>query len=260
MSFSSKHIRDSGLLELYVIGTLSIDDMILVENAIKQDESLKREAEAIELDLEKYALAHSETPSSGIWLNMINTLNSNQIQKPKSKIYSNLLYNNISFWIFILTSTFITYMLYTSVTLRQSLEKLQIEFSEYKAECEEQKTKQKENLIQYAKVVSPFTRVINIDPTDNYAETKLSMHIHSKTEENFLQIKNLPEISLMQSYQLWSLIEGKDPRPLDVFYKSSNVLFPVSSIVGTQAYAITIEPRGGQNTPSLDKLIGVFPM
>ncbi|MBK8625039.1 MAG: anti-sigma factor [Saprospiraceae bacterium] len=60
-----------------------------------------------------------------------------------------------------------------------------------------------------------------------------------------------------QAFQLWSLKDGVDPMPLNVF-ADKNTIIPVDFIDQTATYAITIEPKGGSKSPSLDKLIGTM--
>ena len=45
--------------------------------------------------------------------------------------------------------------------------------------------------------------------------------------------------------------------PLNVF-ADKNTIIPVDFIDQTATYAITIEPKGGSQSPSLDKLIGTM--
>lgn len=54
-----EEIMESGLLEFYVIGDLSDQEISEVENAIDKYPALKEEIRTIELALEKYAQAHA---------------------------------------------------------------------------------------------------------------------------------------------------------------------------------------------------------
>ncbi|MBP6447197.1 MAG: anti-sigma factor [Saprospiraceae bacterium] len=72
-----------------------------------------------------------------------------------------------------------------------------------------------------------------------------------------MQLVNLPNITKDQVFQLWALKDGANPMPLDIF-ADTNKLIPVAFIDNNTTYAITIEPKGGSQTPSLDKLIGTL--
>lgn len=56
---SIEQIIASGLLELYVIGDLSPSEILLVEEAMEKDESIRREIAEIEKALEAYAFANA---------------------------------------------------------------------------------------------------------------------------------------------------------------------------------------------------------
>ena len=68
---------------------------------------------------------------------------------------------------------------------------------------------------------------------------------------------NLPDIASDQAFQLWSLKDGADPMPLDVF-ADKNKIIEVAFVDNTATYAITIEPKSGSKSPTLEKLIGTI--
>ncbi len=72
-----------------------------------------------------------------------------------------------------------------------------------------------------------------------------------------MQLISLPNITKDQVFQLWALRDGVDPMPLDIF-ADKNKIIPVNYIDNTTTYAITIEPKGGSKSPSLDRLIGTM--
>ena len=61
---SIDQLRESGTLELYVIGDLSESEIIAVESAIEAHPELKQDIHEIELSLEQYALANAVPPKA----------------------------------------------------------------------------------------------------------------------------------------------------------------------------------------------------
>lgn len=102
----------------------------------------------------------------------------------------------------------------------------------------------------------PDNKIIPFQATPGFASTDLYLHHNEVTKRNFIQVRNLPAITANQSYQLWSLKPDQAPAPLDVFDVPANGLIEVQFVDGTQTYAITIEPKGGRETPTLENLIG----
>jgi len=83
------------------------------------------------------------------------------------------------------------------------------------------------------------------------------MYLDEKTKKNFIELKKMPSITSQQSYQLWSLKADVAPIPLTVFQGDENI-FEVAFEEGTGTYAITIEPLGGKESPSLENLVGTI--
>ena len=102
----------------------------------------------------------------------------------------------------------------------------------------------------------PDNKILPFQATPGFASTDLYLHHNAASKRNFIQVRELPAITANQSYQLWSLKPDLAPIPLDVFEMPENGLLEVRYEEGTQTYAITIEPKGGRNTPTLENLIG----
>jgi anti-sigma-K factor RskA len=64
----------------------------------------------------------------------------------------------------------------------------------------------------------------------------------------------MPQLANNKQYQLWALIDGK-PKDLGVFdARQDNVMIQMNDTKKAQAFAITIEKKGGVPTPTLDSL------
>lgn len=71
-----------------------------------------------------------------------------------------------------------------------------------------------------------------------------------------LKVVNLPKLRSDQDYQLWRLVDGK---PLDMGligeeYMVEDNMLTIPDVEEADAFAITIEPKGGRPTPSLNNL------
>lgn len=74
------------------------------------------------------------------------------------------------------------------------------------------------------------------------------------TRDVYLAVSKLPAPSAGQQYQLWAMVDGK-PVDAGVFdMKEGAGMFKMKNIPRAEAFAITLERRGGSPTPSLDKL------
>lgn len=74
------------------------------------------------------------------------------------------------------------------------------------------------------------------------------------TKDVYLAVNQLPAPSDSQQYQLWAMVDGA-PVDAGVFdMKDGKGLVKMKNIPRAQAFAITLEKKGGSPTPHLDKL------
>lgn len=98
-----------------------------------------------------------------------------------------------------------------------------------------------------------FTKVV-MKGTPNAPQAMASVYWNEQTKEVFLSIQNLRELSREQQYQLWAIIDGK-PVDAGVFDTGLVGLQKMNAISkGATTFAVTIEPRGGKDAPSLETM------
>lgn len=257
MAMSLNDIRESGLLELYVMGTTDADENKLVEDAIANHPELKHDILDIEKALKVYAHSQAVIPPAFIKTNLLNAIgnssvitNSSHKALPKNKSFFNLGH---------ILLTLLSLALFAWMSQLNKQHKNQVTGLENQlATCDSLTQSQSEKIKLLDQINAPNNSIIPIDPTEKYPETKLFFHLNNDTKQNLIQIKNLPALASNQSFQLWSLKGDNPPIPLDVFQGDKNALLKVKFVDGTNAYAITIEPKGGSQSPTLENLIGVF--
>ncbi len=135
-------------------------------------------------------------------------------------------------------------------------ERLNRELTASRDSCEQSTKQLTDQLRILQQLTYPDNKIIPFQATPGFASTDLYLHHNSETKRNFIQVRNLPAIAANQSYQLWSLKPNQAPIPLDVFDLPATGLIEVRYVDGTETYAITIEPRGGKDSPTLENLIG----
>lgn len=80
-----------------------------------------------------------------------------------------------------------------------------------------------------------------------------SIYWNTKTQEAYLNIENLRALSEDQQYQLWAIVDGK-PVDLGVFDFNEQGLKKMKSVANAATFAVTIEPKGGSENPTLDAM------
>ena len=71
----------------------------------------------------------------------------------------------------------------------------------------------------------------------------------------YLDVVALPEAPSNKQYQLWAIVNGK-PTDMGVFDLTApgGGLQSVPFVENPQAFAVTLEPKGGSPVPSLDQM------
>jgi anti-sigma-K factor RskA len=74
------------------------------------------------------------------------------------------------------------------------------------------------------------------------------------TTDVYMMVNNLPQPASDKQYQLWALINNK-PVDLGVFeLKQQQLLVKMRNVQHAQAFAITLEPKGGSPSPTMSAL------
>lgn len=252
-------LKSSGLLELYVLGQTSQEETALVETMLDQHPELKQEISEISNALEVYASTVAEPPSPSTKEKLMEEIRKNRSSSARRNTSHFTKDGSIYGWLAAILGLLSLGLAWLYFTKIQDYQSLQSAYEDYVIACDSIQRADSTIIARYEELKDPNNQIININATEKYPESNLYFHYNPVSGRNFLQIKNLPPIAANQSYQLWSL-KGDQAIPLDVFQGDGDNLFEVLFEENSDAYAITIEPRGGQDTPTLDNMIGVIPV
>jgi len=249
---------ESGILELYVLGKLSPEEEKEVQDMQSKHVEIQREIHEISVGLEKYAQLNAIKAPAHIADRIFENLpsksstsygNSADIAQSKGGLNWNLLTT-----LFALLSVLGFSMYFILKTeYNSALQKYESD----KKTCDSISQQQQQLFAIIRQINDPNNKIIDMTPTAGYAGISVYLHYNVVNKKNFLQLVNLPDITADQAFQLWSLKDGADPMPLDVFV-DKNKIIEDAFVDNTATYAITIEPKGGSKSPTLEKLIGTM--
>jgi anti-sigma-K factor RskA len=98
-----------------------------------------------------------------------------------------------------------------------------------------------------------FNRVV-MKGTPNAPGSMASVYWNESTQEVYLSIQEMKQLAQDNQYQLWAIIDGK-PVDAGVFDNNFTGLLKMKDIKpGAATFAITIEPRGGKASPTLETM------
>lgn len=96
--------------------------------------------------------------------------------------------------------------------------------------------------------------VVNMVGTNPSQPSSANVFWDSTSQNVYMVVKNMPKLPNDKQYQLWALIDGK-PKDLGVFDVSDQkFIIKMKNTQKADAFAITIEQKGGSPSPTLEKM------
>jgi len=104
-------------------------------------------------------------------------------------------------------------------------------------------------------LTDPFNQVIKMQGLDIAPEALATVYWNEKSQEVFIDVNNLPTPAEDKQYQLWAIVDGA-PVDMGVFEVNADTakLQRMKVTGSAQAFAVTLEKRGGSATPTLEEM------
>lgn len=271
---------ESGVLELYVLGDLSPEETLQVEEMASLHQEVRDEIAAIEQAMEQYAMNNAVEPPLDIEQKLFDKLGlndldedaalvsvENEIDEPKivrldgsdGKIRTlrYALVACIALLVISVAALFVTYNKLNdangqiaSLNLDKEkfagvVSKLEYDNNGLNNMAEMAESKEWATIRMQGQAISP--------------ESKMNVYWNKKDKSVLINhlAMDLPKADAEHEYQLWALVNGK-PVSLGVFGKSDSTakeaILKMQSIQEAQAFAVTLEPMGGSVNPTMEKL------
>jgi anti-sigma-K factor RskA len=250
---------ESGDLEAYVCGVLSHEESKEISSRIRGNKTLRNEVEHIESCYIK--LAQGVAPQSDEHLIFDRLLEAINISKTTDSDRTSFNFNYIS-WAAAIVFLIATGYLYISLNESTRLnDGLQQQISQQEQKNEFLNSEVIDAVALNANYEDALTFIKNKNTTKVFLggqkgfENSEAVAFHNPVEQvTYLDIKGLPNAPADKSYQLWSLtLNPLTPSSLGVL-DNSMVMLTINNPFETQAFGITLEPKGGSPSPNLEQL------
>jgi len=263
-----KKYIETGILELYVLGDISPDEKLQVEQMIAKHPEVRAELTAIEIAMEDYAQANAIELRPELREKILNSLVTNfaddntfKTSAPTAKVVAMPVQKN---------SNFYKYAFAASVALLAvSLVALYNMHSQLQQSNTQLALLNSQNL-RYSKTVNLMDKqlgvfrdtsfkVIHLKAVGKVPNIGLNVAFSPARKKVILDMAalNMPKNDQDHQYQLWALVGGK-PVDLGVFDKTTidtTDMKEMKSIGAADAFAVTLEPRGGSINPTMTELM-----
>lgn len=266
---------ESGILEEYVAGLLGPEQQREVETMAARYPEVKQEIEAIEVALEKYAMARAITPSEGVRNKILKQLSSKPQKEnaipviPETPTIPLHAYQAKIRTLRIALAACIALLLISIIALfsvrnelgeaKNQIIALNLDKQKYATNASFLK-ESNDDLQKIAEMYDdPDWKRIKLAGTKMNPAAKMVVYWHINGQHVMVDNSkmDLPANDEQHQYQLWALVNGK-PVDLGVFDSkkdSVHVLVNMKEITGVQAFAVTLEKRGGSTVPTMDQMI-----
>lgn len=259
-----KEYISSGILEAYALGEVTPGERTEVEYNLSKYPELKAELELVEKTMEAFAMKggiHPRVIVKKAVLDKVDVVEPNGTKVIPIQGTPIWRYAAAASIAIALITSYLAYHYYdkwetTSLALVNLIAQNQQIAQDYNVVNEKlDKIQNDFAIIENA----AFTKVV-MKGTANAPEALASVYWNSSTQEVYLSIQNLKELSKENQFQLWAIVDGK-PVDAGVFDFVSDGLLKMKSISRAVAFAVTIEPRGGKTTPTLESMqvVGELP-
>lgn len=263
---------DSGVLELYVYGTLSEKESLEVSRLVALHPELNTEVERIEKALLELSAATAPDTSSRFEAiqKRIQTQDEDEVipllpdgeagsQKQIPQISRRtILFSTLGWAAAILLLIAIGYQYTRKIKLEEKIvdiERTQIlqEARMQMAEEELASTQQLLDVLRDKDVITVPLGAQTVSP-----EAYASIYWDKENGKAYVDVRGLPTPPEGKVYQLWSLtLDPLTPTSmgvLDQYDSEGTQLFAVDNPNASEAFGITLEPAGGSDTPTLEQL------
>ena len=253
---TEEEIIASGLLELYVTGSLSQEEILEVEAAMAQYPSVKKEVAQIEASLIKLSEASAGNVSPKVWERIIEFT---QGVRPLSTARKRN-WGSVTGWAAaLLFFVGLAFMLKQNSDLKSKLRTVNTKnmVLQEKTSITEAQLTQANDLLEIVR--SKDFNAISLPGNVDVAPTAYATVYYNKDENiAYIDAKGLPKPPEGKVYQVWSLImDPLTPRSMGVlegFEAADTAFFKVENVPSPEAFGITLEPEGGSESPTLTQL------
>lgn len=267
----------SGILELYVHGLASPDEIREVEAMAEQHPEVQQEIDAIRQALDVYVGSHGVQPPAGLKEKIMERLDAapngggstgrsdyakatqpSRNYEPRERRETGA--SSIAVWLLgvALLGACVAVFLFWQQAERASvqLKAAQEQAEQVRKDCEAEKAKAQEINEQFIAIRHWATKPVQMKATPLGGDAYAIVFWNNVKKATYLDLGRLPKPSSDKQFQLWAIVDGK-PTDMGVFDVADNgglVKIEGQFIENPQAFAVTLEPKGGSESPSLDQM------
>jgi len=242
-----KIFLDSDLLEKYLLGTTNEQESLQVERYIAMYPEVRETYNELQENLETFAKMHAMETPEGL----------------KNKILARIKSENAGrrkFFRYAIAASFAAIMFASaSYFLWNQNQNLQEENTIVNNKIESLKEDMRLELEdvrnQFIVLNNPQTRRYNVKGNTKAKELKAIAYINPVKKLSYINVKNLPNLPKDQSFQMWAEVNGEMINLGIIDKKAGKERLLALPYADKAVSYITIEPKGGNNSPTVKNIV-----
>lgn len=268
----------SGILENYVLGLASLEEQQELERYVQEYPEIQQELTIIEETLGIYIQAQARPMPKGLDTQILAHIDQlvgatppppeqpTASKKEDPKVTPPNSAASGDGWIKGLLALLILLLLLGAGFLYQQTDKLKGDLTknnqqlteknqqllDHQLACDNTKAELEEQL---AILRDDAYRSVLLKGTDKSPDALAAVYYNESDNKTYLDVRNMPAPTTDMQYQLWAIVDGK-PVDMGVFNLpiDSVDFVEVPHIANAQAFAVTLETKGGNPTPNLEEI------
>lgn len=261
---------ESGILELYVLGDVSREEKLEVEAMAAKHPAIKAELEAIEKSLQSYAEANAVEPAEELKDKILNSLVTNlgddriftnkDEEKPGAKVVEMTNPRQVTIYKYAFAACFVLLIVSVAALINAYRQIDQSNTLIASLQSQNQRFANTVSLKDHELEIlhDPSFRMVKLQGTKKSPSSSLMVAFSPAKKKVMIDMAdaNMPANDKDHQYQLWALVGGK-PVSLGVFDAdtTSKDMKEMESIASADAFAVTLEKRGGSPAPTMDEMM-----
>lgn len=260
----------SGIIESYILGLASPEEAGILECVMKNNAEVKAAFEEAQKVLEDLATAQAVAPpadlKSKIWdkiqeeqtVELPKPVVANDVQhEPHIKLVHDILTapERKTGWKTYAVAATALFLVSTAANVFWMNER-----SESKKQIAQLEAQQKNNALalqnmqqKWTMISSPEMKMVMLKGVEKHTDSKAMVFWDTRTKEVYLSADTLPKAPEGMQYQLWA-IEGGKPVSAGMYSEDKDAKIALSTIPQAQAFAITLEKKGGSDVPTMENM------
>ncbi len=257
---------ESGILELYVLGDVTPAEKLQVEEMAAKYPEIKAELEDIERSMELFAEENAVEPSERLRGKVLNSLFADSAEEVPANKEDNVVTlpvagtNNFYKYAF---AACLALLLASVVGLINVYNKLQDTNTQLAAlQLDKENFANQVNLMEHKLDIyrDASFKMLKLNGTAHAPAASMMVAWNPAQHKVMIDMSmvKMPENDKDHQYQLWALVGGK-PVDLGVFDQGPDSTgmkeMKTMASVTADAFAVTLEPRGGSASPTMDQMM-----